>query len=298
MVNKLNHDNLFLAMQACSIKIDQFIEKILPQDNKGSRLVEAMRYSCLLPGKKMRPFLLQSTLEIFDLDFENYLNIACSLEFVHVYSLIHDDLPAMDDDDFRRGKPSNHKKFDEATAILAGDALLTLAFEIMSLPNIFLSDLQKVKIINKIASYSGFNGMVGGQMIDIESIDKKISLDKVFEIHNLKTAKLFMASIESGAIIAGADNSQTINLLNFAKNLGLAFQIKDDLLDYNFDKNLNEKKIKKNKNNLSILEVIGQEKSQKMLVDLKSQAIEDLKIFENKAKNLLELFDFIIYRNN
>jgi geranylgeranyl diphosphate synthase type II len=295
--NKINHDNLLLVMQDCSLKIDQAIENFLPLNFQSSRLVEAMRYSCFLPGKKMRPFLFKSILEIFDLDFEKFINIACSLEFIHVYSLIHDDLPAMDNDDFRRDKPSNHKKFDEATAILAGDALLTLAFETISSPNLFLNDSQKIKIINKVANYSGYNGMVGGQMIDIESINKKVSLDKIFEIHHLKTAKLFMASIETATIIAKANDFQTNLLLNFAKNLGLAFQIKDDLLDYNIDKNLNKKSINNEKNTLSIVEIIGENKSQKMLLDLKSQAIEDIKKLEKNAKILLDLFNFIIYRN-
>jgi geranylgeranyl pyrophosphate synthase len=295
--DKINYDNLFLAMQDCSLKVDNAIENLLPCDFQDSKLVEAMRYSCFLPGKKMRPFLFKSILEIFDLDFEKFINIACSLEFIHVYSLIHDDLPAMDNDDFRRGKPSNHKKFDEATAILAGDALLTLAFETISSPNLFLSDSQKIKIVNKVANYSGFSGMVGGQMIDIESINKKISLDKIFEIHHLKTAKLFMASIESGGIIAKANDFEINLLLNFAKNLGLAFQIKDDLMDYNIDKNLNKNNINEERNALSIVEIIGEDKSQKMLLELKSQATDEIKKLEKNAKILLDLFDFIIYRN-
>jgi geranylgeranyl pyrophosphate synthase len=295
--NKINHQNLLLAMQDCSLKIDKAIEKLIPNNFRGSRLVEAMRYSCFLPGKKMRPFLFKSILEIFDLDFEKFINIACSLEFIHVYSLVHDDLPAMDNDDFRRGQPSNHKKFDEATAILAGDALLTLAFETISLPNLFLSDSQKIKIINKVANYSGYRGMVGGQMIDIQNINQKLSFEKIVEIHHLKTAKLFMASIESGAIIANANDFQTNLLLNFAKNLGLAFQIKDDLLDYNIDKNLNKNNINKERDTLSIVEIIGEDKSQKLLLDLKFQATDAIKKLEKNAEILLDLFDFIIYRN-
>jgi geranylgeranyl pyrophosphate synthase len=295
--NKINHQNLLLAMQDCSLKIDKAIEKLIPNNFQGSRLVEAMRYSCFLPGKKMRPFLFKSILEIFDLDFEKFINIACSLEFIHVYSLVHDDLPAMDNDDFRRGQPSNHKKFDEATAILAGDALLTLAFETISLSNLFLSDSQKIKIINKVANYSGYRGMVGGQMIDIQNINQKLSFEKIVEIHHLKTAKLFMASIESGAIIANANDFQTNLLLNFAKNLGLAFQIKDDLLDYNIDKGLNKNSTNKERDNLSIVEIIGEDKSQKLLLDLKFQATDAIKKLERNAEILLDLFDFIIYRN-
>jgi geranylgeranyl pyrophosphate synthase len=286
-------NNLLLAMQQCSKIIDDAVEKILPISNDRSRLTDAMRYSSLLPGKKMRPFLFQSTLEIFDIPLKNFTNIACALEFIHVYSLIHDDLPAMDDDDFRRGKPSNHKQFDEATAILAGDALLTLAFEIISAPSQFLKPAEQLKIINNIANCAGHNGMVGGQMIDIESINKSISLDKILYIHYLKTAKLFIGAVNCGSIIGNANDLQKIALQNYAKNLGLAFQIKDDLLDFNSNQIIG----KSPKNDLSIVELIGIESSQKLLTELRQKTNDELIIFQDKAFNLMAIFDFIINRS-
>ncbi|TMW74116.1 polyprenyl synthetase family protein [Alteribacter natronophilus] len=194
-----------------------------------------MRYSLEAGGKRLRPILLLATLEGYGVSLEKGYDTACAIEMVHTYSLIHDDLPAMDNDDMRRGKPTNHIIYGEAMAILAGDALLTQSFEIIS-KSAYLNDSEKAKLILHLAQAAGPKGMVGGQVADMEAEKKSgLEVSDLEYIHHHKTGDLLAFAIEAGAIIASADEEECLLLRRFAKNLGLAFQIKDDILDVEGD---------------------------------------------------------------
>ena len=280
-------------------------------DQKGrDKLLQAMRYSAICDGKRIRPFLVIKVFEMFkdrqidrqnadsdksvivnaDAGFDAVLNIACALEFIHIYSLIHDDLPAMDDDDFRRGQLTCHKKFDEATAILAGDTLLTYAFEILSDDKMNIEAKIKCQIINIIAKAIGFNGMAGGQMFDLYAKKFPPTIKQIFELHHLKTGRMLIAAVEIGAVLAGANQSTKGALISYATDIGLAFQIQDDVLDY-----------KENEGQLasdptSIVHLIGLENANLQLQKLKESAIFSLETFGSKADSLKELADFIVSR--
>lgn len=211
-----------------------FEKKLASQIAKVSKtdMEESMQYSLLAPGKRLRPLLLLATTAAYQPDFlEKAYPAAMALEMVHTYSLIHDDLPAMDDDDLRRGRPTNHVQFDEATAILAGDALLTLAFEVLASPTAELSPSLQIQLVYRLAQAAGYQGMIAGQKEDIESEGKDVSLDHVMMIHRLKTGALFQFAVQAGALIAGASDGDIEKLGHWAMQLGLAFQIRDDLLD-------------------------------------------------------------------
>jgi farnesyl diphosphate synthase len=290
------------SMIKCSFYVQKTINELLPESFSDSKIVDAMRYSSLSNGKGIRPFLVMASANIFNVPLLQSLNCATAIEFVHVYSLIHDDLPSMDNDDFRRGKLSNHKKFDEATAILAGDALLTFAFEILSAEKTHKNAEIRCELIKTLSSAIGFRGMVGGQMIDIENINKKISQEQIINLHRLKTGELFMASAECGAIIGKASPSERKALRYYAHDLGLAFQIKDDILDHlDFSDNknkLDEMVHKKPQENSSIVDIIGLEDSKRQVKILSEQAKSHLKIFQERANILNDLVDFLIHRNN
>ena len=195
------------------------------------RLYEAMNYSVFAGGKRMRPVLLLSACEAVGGDINKALPFACAMEMIHTYSLIHDDLPAMDNDDFRRGKPTCHKQFDEALAILAGDGLLTMAFEVMLEAVCKENERNFAKAARLIANYSGSEGMLVGQVVDIESEGKKIDDKTLMFIHDNKTGGLIKAALMSGALIGGADGDTVRNFEKIGYNMGIAFQIKDDILD-------------------------------------------------------------------
>lgn len=199
--------------------------RFLPASNEGAiaRICEAMRYSALAPGKRLRPFLLLETAALFSADEGKAMAAAAAIECVHVYSLIHDDLPAMDDDDERRGLPTLHKKYDEATAILGGDALLTLAFEILG--------THAPELCAPLARAAGWNGMVGGQMMDLEAEHRPLSLDEIIALQSRKTGALFQFCTEAGAILANASAAEKQAMQEYTNALGLLFQITDDLLD-------------------------------------------------------------------
>lgn len=195
-----------------------------------NELKEAMTYSLKAGGKRIRPMLLFAALETYGQKAEKGLDAACALEMIHTYSLIHDDLPAMDNDDLRRGKPTNHKVFGEATAILAGDALLTYAFEIIARSDVY-SPEQAVQLIRMLSVAAGPAGMVGGQAADMEGEKKTLSLAELEYIHHHKTGRLLAFSVMAGALIGGADKAETALLETYARHIGLAFQIRDDILD-------------------------------------------------------------------
>ncbi|NBV06686.1 MAG: polyprenyl synthetase family protein [Proteobacteria bacterium] len=289
------------ALFACSILVQKKIDDLLPIDFQESKLVEAMRYSSLSGGKRIRPFLTIISAQIFGIAPLDALDTAAAIEMIHVYSLIHDDLPAMDNDDMRRGLPSCHKKFDEATAILAGDSLLTYAFEILASSETHKDANVRCELIKTAATASGFKGMAGGQMIDLEMANQKITREKLARLHRLKTGELFMASCEAGAILGRAGLEARQALRHYAHDLGLAFQIKDDILDHcgvaEAKIGIDEKEHKVSKENASVVDLIGLDYAVKQLTLLKEQAVGHLKIFGPQAYLLIELAEFIISRD-
>ncbi len=206
--------------------VDYFNNLDIPDNLK-----EALIYASKSGGKKLRPFLFFSILSIYNFEYNKYVDIASSLEMIHTYSLIHDDLPAMDDDDLRRGKPTLHKKYNEATAILAGDAMLTHAFDIIVNTKEQVSNLQKINIIKLLTESSGACGMIAGQQLDMDSENMEIKLKELDTIHIKKTGELLKASILAGCIVANVNEATTQKLKEYALLIGKAFQIKDDILD-------------------------------------------------------------------
>src|SRR5690625_518498 len=214
--------------------IEQMLNNIIISNSIPKQLYDSMTYSLLAGGKRLRPILLFASYEAYKKNVSKVYKTAAALEMVHTYSLIHDDLPAMDDDDYRRGKVTNHKKFDEATAILAGDALLTKSFEIIASDDQLTND-EKVFIIQQLANASGPRGMVGGQILDIEGETNSLNLHQLEKVHELKTGKLITFAIVSGAYLAKANEKTIHHLQEFAQYLGLIFQVQDDILDIEGD---------------------------------------------------------------
>jgi geranylgeranyl diphosphate synthase type II len=219
-------------LKAQCIYIEQAMPAFLPDTNTPPVLTESMKYSLFAGGKRIRPILLLATMEAFGVSKDKGLPAACAVEMVHTYSLIHDDLPAMDDDDLRRGQPTNHKKFGEATAILAGDGLLTHAFEVMCrLTEQGVEALTVLQLVKELSVYAGPSGMVGGQMADLLGEGRDLMLPELQYIHEHKTGDLLTFSVRAGAMLGGATDKQLEYLTAFARNIGLAFQIQDDILD-------------------------------------------------------------------
>ena len=215
-------------------KIDQFLDQAVPDGQAAPKILyESMRYSLLGGGKRIRPILALAAAEAVGSQDDSILPFAAALEFIHTYSLVHDDLPAMDNDDFRRGRPTNHKTFGEGMAILAGDALLTMAFELCSNPTLkdCIPQDRQVQIIQELAVGSGQGGMVGGQVLDIQAENQDIDLESLQTIHTFKTGKLIRASVRIGGIFGGATSSQLDSLTGYSEDIGLAFQIADDVLN-------------------------------------------------------------------
>ena len=211
---------------------DQTLDALLPPPTGlHARVQEAMRYAVLVGGKRLRPFLVLSSAAVFGAPRAQALRVAAAIEAVHTYSLVHDDLPAMDDDDLRRGQPTTHKKFDEATAILAGDALLTIAFEILADPATHPSAEVRCQLISLLARAGGSEGMIGGQMMDIDAPGRSHTADEVILLQRMKTGALFEFCCEAGAVLGGRGPEDRGRLRGYARDFGLAFQITDDLID-------------------------------------------------------------------
>lgn len=261
------------------------------------KILQAMEYSLLSGGKRLRPILLMAAADAISNDGEKFLPVACAVEMIHTYSLIHDDLPAMDNDDYRRGKLTNHKVFGDAMAILAGDALLTLAFEVITRQKADPAIL--VEVIREISTASGIFGMVGGQSVDIQSEGKKINLIALRRMHLAKTGALFRASIRSGAILAGASKEQLDALTQYAENFGLAFQITDDILDATGDaKKLGKSVGSDARNKKSTYVTLMTPEEARILAEMTVEtAIDNLKVFGDEADFLRELVGFLIKRD-
>ena len=262
------------------------------------KLFNAMQYSLMSGGKRLRPILLMAAADSINGSGEKFLTVASAIEMIHTYSLIHDDLPAMDNDDYRRGKLTNHKVFGEATAILAGDALLTLAFEVITRQENISPEIL-LKVVQEISTAAGAAGMVGGQSIDLESEGKKISMSTLQKMHLGKTGALFKAAIRSGAILAGANSQQLDALTIYAEKFGLAFQITDDILDVIGDeKNLGKPVGSDEKNNKSTYVTLTSIDTAKNLAQKAvDDAVDALKNFGAEADFLRELVKFLLGRN-
>ncbi len=224
--------DLKAALTETAAAIEALLERLLaPVAGAEGRVVEAMRYACLDGGKRLRPFLLAQSADLFDVPEARALRAGAALEMVHCYSLVHDDLPAMDDSDLRRGRPAAHKAFDEATAILAGDGLLTLAFGVLGDPETHPDPAVRAELVCELARAAGAPGMVGGQMIDISPERASLDLEGIKHLQSMKTGALIVFACEAGAILGGAGAAERAALVAYARDLGLAFQIVDDLLD-------------------------------------------------------------------
>lgn len=279
--------------------IDNYIDSLIRiENNPQSKIYEAMRYSMFAGGKRLRPILMWESARIFGGEWENVKEFAAALEMIHTYSLIHDDLPAMDNDDLRRGIPTNHIKFGEDIAILAGDALLNLAFE-TALKCKSQSADRVIKALKLLANSSGCNGMIGGQVVDIESEHKKITLDELKYLHAHKTGAIIRSACTVGAVLAGADNAEIDAIDEFALNLGIAFQIRDDILDVTGDEKTLGKPIgsdvESNKN--TYVTICGIEKATELVYEYSDKAKDALSVFCEKASFLKRLTDYLINRD-
>ena len=275
--------------------IDDYIKNDLSFSESSYKTVqEAMMYSATAPGKRIRPVMLMAAYEIFGGEIEEILPCCAAIEYIHCYSLIHDDLPAMDNDDLRRGIPTCHKKFGEAEAILAGDALLTRAFlKMTEFKNPYTSDA-----VAMLARAAGSEGMIGGQIIDIESENKTISLQQLNELHALKTGALIRVALGIGAVLGGASENELSSLLKFGSYTGLAFQIKDDILDAVSDNETLGKPVGSDEKNnkTTYLSFCSIEECEELVKDLSANCIEIAESFGEKGEFLRELTYYLINR--
>lgn len=280
--------------------INKYLDSIIPVEHKYIKtILDSMRYSVFAGGKRLRPILMIGVGELYEYPEYNMLPFACSIEMIHTYSLIHDDLPAMDNDDYRRGKLTNHKVYGEGMAVLAGDALLNFAFENMLE---FASSKKEFKYVDaalEIARASGIHGMIGGQVVDVENENKVIDKDLMDYMHSKKTGALITASVRAGAIISDASIEDMAILTIYAQKLGLAFQIIDDILDIVGDEKKLGKKtgsdIKKNK--ATYVSMVGLEKSREMAKQLSYEALEQTKHFNMKGEFLTQLTQYLLNRD-
>jgi len=277
---------------------DLFLKKIFLKNKKYSYLINPMKYAIFSGGKRFRSSIIVNTGKIFNIHYKQLICIAAAVECVHSYSLIHDDLPAMDNDDLRRGKLAVHKKFNEFTAILAGNSLLTLAFEILSSKNLNINSNIKNQLIIALATYSGFSGLAGGQYYDLTFENKKISKKKIIDIQKKKTGKLFAFCCECSGIIKMQDSNKRKKLKQIGLDIGLLFQIADDLIDYKGDAKIVGKPTKrdKNKGKPTLVNMIGYKKTLNFANNLKNKIDKKIKSYCIKSNDLLQSVEFILNR--
>ncbi len=281
--------------------INQALEAVLKSTDTPDRLLEAMTYALMAEGKRIRPILCLAAAETVDGDPQDVMPAACALEMIHTYSLIHDDLPAMDDDDMRRGQPTCHKAFDDATAILAGDALLTLAFQMLS--SIAISDPQQankwLRVIRLISHAAGYCGMIQGQMLDMASEKKRFSLDELKSMHRLKTGALIEASVCCGSELVGVNDIQINLLKKYAQNIGLAFQVTDDILNVEGDPEIMGKAVgtDEQRRKTTYPALLGLAESKDFAAQLIDDALGALESFDQKADPLRAIARYIHERN-
>lgn len=289
-------------MKNYALAVEKRLGELLPENSAEYRAVtDAARYSLFLGGKRIRPIIMLEFCRLYGGDTASVIDFAAALEMIHTYSLIHDDLPSMDNDDLRRGMPTNHIKFDEATAILAGDALLNMAFEITSsFEDENIKDKDVLKAISVLARSSGARGMIGGQMIDIESENKTLTIEELKYLHSLKTGAIIRASGVCGAILAGADEEKIKAVDKFCFNLGIAFQIQDDILDIvGNEKELGKKTGSDEQNNKNTyVTLLSLEKAEKLSREYTEKAEKSLDLFGEKAGGLLYIAEMLLGRKN
>ena len=281
--------------------VDRALEEYLPKrDGFSSEISESMRYTLFAGGKRIRPVLCMASAEAVGGSADTVLPVACAIEMIHTYSLIHDDLPLMDNDDYRRGKPSNHKVFGEGVAVLAGDALLTEAFCLLSGKAPGISPEKSLAIIHEISTAAGFGGMIGGQVADLRAEGKEVDMERVNYIHTHKTQALITVSIRAGAIAAGASEDDLNALSEYGGKTGLAFQIADDILDIESCREIlgkntgSDEKLKK----ATYPALIGLEESKERTRKLVEDALSDISRFDEKAEPLRMIARFIAERKS
>ena len=275
-----------------------FLRKLFLKKNKVSNLNTSMIYSIFSGGKRFRAAIIINTGKIFNINYRQLITVAAAVECIHSYSLIHDDLPAMDNDDLRRGKLATHKKFNEYTAILAGNSLLTLAFEILSSKNLKLSPKIKNELITTLAFYSGSLGLAGGQYSDLTFENKKISKKKIIQIQKNKTGKLFAFCCECAGIIKGQNFNKRKILREIGMDIGLLFQIADDLIDFKGDSKIVGKNTKKDKKKgkQTLVRLLGYEKTLNFANNLKKKLNIKIKKYGIKSFDLIQSVEFILRR--
>ncbi len=287
-------------LETCRARVDAELDRCIEQDSASGRLQEAMRYSVLGGGKRIRPALCLAAARALGQSGDQALIPACAVELVHAYSLIHDDLPAMDDDELRRGRPTTHIAFDEATAILAGDALQALAFGwLAEAPG--LSESARLAMVQELAGASGHRGMVGGQAIDLESVGKTLALSQLETMHRHKTGALIEASVRIGAITAPSVSKQALaSLTRYAKALGLAFQVQDDLLDIEGDTEVIGKPQGSDaaRSKPTYPALLGVAGAREHLADLLETAQQSLREFGPEADPLRAMADYVVARTH
>ncbi len=293
------------VMAAEAEAVNEHLSRLMAttQDPEG-RVVEAMRYASLEGGKRLRPFLVLQSSRLFSVGRSCALNVAAAIEMVHCYSLVHDDLPAMDDDDLRRGRPTTHRKYDEATAILAGDALLTKAFEVLALTGTHADPAVRCDLVMELATASGARGMVGGQMVDLMAerglMEDVVDVAAITRMHQMKTGRLISFSCIAGAVLGKAPKSLRHALSNYAHDLGLAFQIADDLLDVEGDSATLGKTAGKDEaaGKSTFVSLLGLDRAREQAHILAEQAVRHLDVFDEKADLMRDVARFVVERKS
>lgn len=278
----------------------QLVKELEKEPPLDARLAESMRYSLMAGGKRLRPILLMAAADAVGAKGTDYLTTACALEMIHTYSLIHDDLPAMDNDDYRRGKLTNHKVYGDGMAVLAGDALLTLAFEVIARQQ-HTDPATLLRVVQEISTAAGMNGMVGGQAIDLESVGRQLDQQALETMHRHKTGALIEASVQLGALASGnADEPALRSLQHYAQAIGLAFQVQDDILDVESDTATLGKTQGKDEANHkpTYPALLGMEAAKAYALELRDQALHALRPFGDSAEPLRELARYIVERRS
>lgn len=290
-------DELKTALAGNAADLEQALDRLLPNSDLGEAPVHrAMRYACLGGGKRLRPLLVVASAELFGVQRSRALRTAVAVEMVHCYSLIHDDLPAMDDSDLRRGRPSVHKAFDEATAVLAGDALLTQAFEVLADPETHEDPAVRCALVAGLAKAAGPNGMVAGQMLDLEAEKQTLDLGETTRLQRLKTGEMIAFSCEAGAILGRAAPPLRHALRAYAHDVGLAFQIADDLLDVEGDAAETGKPVGHDADKATFVSIMGVERARAQAEMLTEQAVRHLNVFDGRATLLEAVAEYVLTR--
>lgn len=290
------------ALARIQREVDAAFDQFLPvPDDTRAPLIEAMRYAAIGGGKRVRPLLTVATAELYGVARDAAVRTGCAVEAIHVYSLVHDDLPCMDDDDLRHGKPTLHRAFDEATAVLAGDSLHALAFEILSMPETSGDPFVRAELVAALAGASGWGGMAGGQMMDIAAESgAEHDLHTITRLQQLKTGALLGAAVEMGAILGRVPDDGRAHLRAYARDIGLAFQIADDLLDAEGDEAAAGKALRKDaaQGKETFVSLLGIDRAREQARMLVEQAVQHLASHGSEADLLRELARFIVERNH